>query len=149
LFTAESRSYAEVAGVNELTEKVIGAAIAVHRELGPGLLESTYQTCLAFELTARTVPFEQQLAVPLIYRGIRLDCGYRLDLLVDDKLVVEVKAVEKIERVFVAQILTYLRLTGCRVGLLINFNTTLLKDGIHRFVQGYTGPTPRSSATPR
>lgn len=118
----------------DLTGQIIGAAIEVHRELGPGLLESAYQACLARELSLRGLPFEQEKPLPVEYKGVRLDCGYRLDFIVAGKVVVELKAVEAIHKVNEAQLLTYLKLTGCRVGLLINFNVPVLKDGITRMV---------------
>jgi GxxExxY protein len=118
----------------ELTQKIIGAAIEVHRAIGPGLLESAYQACLARELSVRGIPFEKEKPLPLDYKGVQLDCGYRLDFLVDDKVVVELKAVEIMHPVYEAQLLTYLKLTGCKVGLLINFNVPVLKDGITRRV---------------
>jgi len=119
---------------NEITERVIGAAIEVHRALGPGLLESAYEECLAHELTLRAVTFERQRALPVQYNGVALDCGYRLDLLVENAVVVEIKAVSEIEPVHEAQLLTYLRLGGWQVGLLINFNVPVLKNGIRRRV---------------
>lgn len=119
---------------NELTEVIIGAAIEVHRTLGPGLLESAYLACLCRELALRGIPFEHEVKVPVCYKGARLDCGYRLDLLVDGRVVVELKAVDGIEPVHEAQLLTYLRLTGCKVGLIINFNVPVMKDGIRRRV---------------
>uniref|UniRef100_A0A832A851 GxxExxY protein n=1 Tax=Desulfacinum infernum TaxID=35837 RepID=A0A832A851_9BACT len=117
---------------NEITSQIIGAAIEVHRHLGPGLLESTYEECLAHELSLRGVAFRRQHPLPLTYKGKILDCGYRLDFLVEDRVIVELKACEQIEPIHKAQVLTYLKLTGCPVGLLINFNTPVLKDGIHR-----------------
>lgn len=111
----------------ELTGKIIGAAIEVHRALGPGLLESAYQTCLAREMSLQEIPFQQQRNLPVGYKGVQLDCAYRLDFLVADKVVVELKAVDSIDPVHEAQLLTYLKLTGCRVGLLINFNVPVLK----------------------
>ena len=120
--------------VNKLTEAIIGAAIEVHRALGPGLLESAYSECLCRELSVRGVPFEREKPLPLEYKGIRLECGYRLDLLVAGAVVVEVKAVEALAPVHEAQLLTYLRLGGWRVGLLINFNVEVLKQGIRRKV---------------
>jgi GxxExxY protein len=120
--------------VNELTYEVIGAAIEVHRALGPGLLESTYRECLCRELALRSVNFQREYGVPLLYKGIRLDCGYRVDLLVADLVVVEIKAVEALAPVHDAQLLTYLRVGGWKVGLLINFNVVVLKNGIHRRV---------------
>lgn len=118
----------------ELTSQIIGAAMEVHRVLGPGLLESTYQTCLAQELVLRGLSFEQEKPLPVVYKDVKLDCGYRLDFLVEGKVVVELKAVEQIHPVYEAQLITYLKLTGCKVGLLINFNVPVLKDGITRRV---------------
>ena len=122
--------------LNRLTEQIIGAAIEVHRHLGPGLLESAYETCLAYELEQLGLAVERQRAIPLVYKEIRLDQGYRLDLLVEQKVVVELKVVDKITPVHEAQVLSYLRLSGCKVGLLLNFNVKLLKDGIRRFIMG-------------
>ena len=118
----------------KLTSQIIGAAIEVHKALGPGLLESAYQACLARELSLRRVPFEREKPLPVEYKGVQLNCGYRLDFLVNDKVVVELKAVERMHPVHEAQLLTYLMLSGCRVGLLINFNVPVLKDGIVRRV---------------
>ena len=118
----------------DLTHKIIGAAIEVHRALGPGLLESAYQACLAREFSLRGLPFEQEKPIPVEYKGVRLDCGYRLDFAVAGKVVVELKAVEAIHPIHEAQLLSYLKLTGYRVGLLINFNVPILKDGIKRMV---------------
>jgi GxxExxY protein len=118
--------------VNELTYETIGAAMEVHRTLGPGLLESSYRECLCRELSLRGIRFRREWGLPLQYKGIRLDCGYRIDILVDDLVVVEIKAVEGVAPVHEAQLLTYLRLGGWKVGLLINFNVVVLKDGIHR-----------------
>jgi GxxExxY protein len=114
----------------ELTEQIIGAAIEVHRELGPGLLESAYEECLCHEFGLRGIKYQRQLPLPVIDKGIRLDCGYRLDAVVENAVVVELKAVETLLPVHDAQLLTYLRLSGKRVGLLINFNVQALKDGI-------------------
>ena len=118
----------------ELTEKIIGAAIEVHRALGPGLLESIYQACLAREFTLRGIKFVEQKPLPVEYKGLRLESSYRLDFLIEDKVVVELKAVDSIHAVHDAQLLTYLKLTGCKVGLLINFNVAVLKNGIVRKV---------------
>ena len=118
----------------EITEKIIGAAIEVHRHLGPGLLESAYEECLCQELTLRKVAFKKQVALPVEYKGLRLDCGYRMDLVVEQKVVVEIKSVEALLPIHDAQILTYLKLSGFHVGLLMNFNVPLLKKGIKRFV---------------
>ncbi len=120
--------------VNELTYEIIGAAIEVHRELGPGLLESTYRECLSRELSLRDISFRKECGLPLQYKGIRLDCGYRVDLLVADLVVVEIKALEALAPVHEAQLLTYLRVGGWKVGLLINFNVLVLIDGIRRRV---------------
>ncbi len=117
-----------------LTESIIGAAIEVHRALGPGLLESAYQACLAREFALRSLTFEQEKPIPVTYKDVNLDCGYRVDFLVNAKVVVELKAVEQMHPVYEAQLLTYLKLTGCKVGLLINFNVPVLKDGIVRRV---------------
>ena len=119
---------------DELSKKVIGCAIEVHRVLGPGLLESTYEQCLARELYLAEIPFKLQCPLPVEYKGIHLDCGYRVDILVNEKLIVELKAVEKILTIHEAQLLTYMRLAKINIGLLINFNVKILKEGIHRFV---------------
>ena len=122
--------------VNVLTGEIIGAAIEVHRHLGPGLLESAYQQCLAKELELRGIPYKSEWPLPLEYKGLRVKCGYRVDLLVADSVVVETKAVEAIAPVHEAQLLTYMRLGGWKVGLLINFNVLILKTGIRRKVLG-------------
>jgi GxxExxY protein len=118
----------------EISNQIIGCAIEVHRALGPGLLESAYEQCLAHELARNDIEFQLQAPMPVIYKGLKLDCGYRLDLIVADSVVVELKSVEKLLPVHEAQILTYLKLSGMRLGLLINFNESLLKNGIKRFV---------------
>jgi GxxExxY protein len=123
--------------LDEITESIIGAAIEVHRALGPGLLESAYETCLSFELVQRGLKVEQQKPLPVIYREIRLDCGYRLDLRVEEAVIVELKAVDALLPIHQAQLLSYLRLSGCHVGLLINFNVRVLKDGIRRIVNHF------------
>ena len=112
--------------VNELTNDIIGAAITVHRTLGPGLLESTYEACLLHELAERQRYAEHQKALPIVYKGLHLDCGYRIDLLVEREVIVELKAVTRIEPIHVAQLLSYLKLSGCHIGLLINFNVNQL-----------------------
>ena len=117
-----------------LTEQIIGAAMEVHRQLGPGLMERVYQTCLAYELDVRGIKWEREKPLPIVYKGTQLDCGYRLDFLVEDKVVVELKAVEQLLPIHEAQLLTYLKISGCKVGLLINFNVPLLKNGIKRRV---------------
>lgn len=119
---------------NALSKVVIGAAIEVHRQLGPGLLESVYEECLAYELNRRRIPFERQKSIPVRYHEVHLDCGFRLDLLVDNLVVVELKAVDELAPIHQAQMLTYLKLTGCKLGLLLNFNETKLRDGIKRIV---------------
>lgn len=124
-------------GINELSELVIGAAIEVHRTIGPGLLESAYGQCLCRELHLRKIPFACQLSLPVSYKGIALDCGYKVDLVVDERIVVELKAVEKILPIHEAQLLTYLRLGGWELGLLLNFNVAVLKDGIRRRVLNF------------
>ncbi len=118
----------------QITGEIIGAAIEVHRELGPGLLESSYEICLARELELRGISFDFEKPLPLEYKGVRLDCGYRLDLLVAGAVIVEVKSVEKLAPIHDAQLLTYLKLTGVKVGLLINFNVVVLKAGLKRLV---------------
>ena len=117
---------------NEISERIIGCAIQVHRELGPGLLESSYEECLYYELIQAGLLVEKQKPLPLVYKEVKLDCGYRIDLMVENKVVVEIKAVEGLNDVHMAQILTYLKLSKCKLGLLINFNVALLKDGIKR-----------------
>ncbi len=120
--------------LNNVTSGIIGAAIDVHRALGPGLLESAYEACLAYELIQREMKVEQQKPLPLIYRDVQLDCGYRIDLLVDDAVILEIKSVDSLAPIHQAQLLSYLKLSGCEVGLLINFNVKLLKQGIVRMV---------------
>ena len=132
--TTDTSTVLEADHLNNITKVVIGAAIEVHRELGPGLLESAYEACLAHELAGRGVAFERQKALPVIYRGVKVDCGYRLDLLVQDAVIVELKAVEKVLPIHEMQVLSYLRLSGLKVGLIINFNVPRLTRGIHRVV---------------
>ncbi|HXG65067.1 MAG TPA: GxxExxY protein [Blastocatellia bacterium] len=120
--------------INQITQAVIGAAIEVHRALGPGLLESAYRACLCKELAVRGIPFERERPLPLEYKGIHLECGYRIDILVANAVVVELKAIEALAPVHQAQLLSYLRLGGWQVGLLINFHVPVLKDGIRRIV---------------
>lgn len=117
---------------NALSKLIIGAAIEVHRQLGPGLLESAYEECLAYELSLRQIPFERQKPVPVVYKGIQLDCGFRLDFLVGGMVVVELKAVDQLAPIHDAQVITYLKLTGCKLGLLLNFNELRLREGIKR-----------------
>ena len=120
--------------INQLSSKIIGAAIEVHRTLGPGLLESAYEECICYELELRRIKFERQKALPIIYKGKRLDCGYRLDIVIDNKIITELKSIEKIEPIHKAQLLSYLKLSGQRLGLLLNFNVSVMKDGIVRLV---------------
>ncbi|HEY4952867.1 MAG TPA: GxxExxY protein [Verrucomicrobiae bacterium] len=119
---------------DEIARQIVDGAFKVHSALGPGLLESVYEICLAHELTKRGLKFQTQVAFPIIYDNVRLDAGLRIDLLVEEKLIVEIKAVEIMQPVFEAQLLTYLKLTKMRLGLLINFNVSKIKDGIRRIV---------------
>src|SRR5262245_22704257 len=128
---------------NEITERVIGAAIEVHRHLGSGLLESIYEECLCYELTRAALQFKRQVHLPVIYKGIRLESAYKMDLLVEDTVGVEIKATEQVNRVFAAQVLRYLRAASKPVGLLINFNVAVLSNGLKRIVNDYQGPSPR------
>lgn len=118
----------------DLTKRIIASAIEVHRQLGPGLLESAYEECLCHELGLQHIFFERQKALPLQYKGITLDCGYRMDVVVDNKIILELKCVDRILPVHEAQLLTYLKLTNLRVGLILNFYVPVMKDGIKRFV---------------
>jgi GxxExxY protein len=123
--------------LNQLSNVIIGAGLRVHDELGPGMLESAYEACLMFELLDQGLCVERQKALPLVYRGHRLDCGYRLDLLVEDAIIVEVKSIERLERVHSAQLLSYLRQSKLKLGLLFNFNVKWLQDGIKRVVNAF------------
>jgi GxxExxY protein len=123
--------------LNQLSSQIIGAAIEVHRHLGPGLLESAYEECLCRELTLRGIGIERQKALPLEYKGAKLDCGYRLDLIVENILILELKACEKIEPIHKAQILTYLKLTDLHLGLILNFNVAVMRDGVIRIVNNF------------
>lgn len=139
------------ANPNQLTEKIIGAAIKIHRRLGPGLLESAYETCLAFELREIGLQVEQQKAVPLVYDSVKLECGFRADLVVNGRVVVELKCKDALHPVDHAQVLSHLRLMGLQVGLLINFHVVVLRDGIRRIVNNYeenlkSQSPPRKSA---
>jgi GxxExxY protein len=133
MITTETRRHGEFTGIQAPeTDLIIGAAIEVHRELGPGLLESAYEECLCREISLRGGSFQRQIEVPVRYKGVRLDCGYRVDLIVNDLVVVEIKSVEHLLPVHEAQLITYLRLLEKKVGLLINFNVPVLKRGIIR-----------------
>jgi GxxExxY protein len=134
MFTTEvAESTEEAMERDPLTGQVIGLAIEVHRVLGPGLLESTYLQCLAHELHRHGIPFRLEHPLPVEYKGVRLDCGYRIDLLIEDRLIVELKAVEEVRGIHRAQLLTYMKLSGIKTGLLLNFNVQRLVDGTERF----------------
>lgn len=120
--------------VNVLSNRVIGSAIEVHKALGPGLLESAYEECLCHELSTQNIACKRQVTIPLEYKGVKLNCGYRLDVLVNDKLIVEVKSCASVDPIHEAQLITYLKLTHLNLGLIINFNVSILKDGIRRIV---------------
>jgi len=139
-----NRRDAETQSFNELTERVIGACIDIHRALGPGLLESAYEECLCHELSMAGVGFERQISLPVQYKDVKLDCGYRLDLVVEEKLIVELKAVEQLLPIHEAQLLTYLKLSELTLGLLVNFNVPVLKSGIRRVANKF-----QDSASPR
>ena len=119
---------------DDLSNKVIGCALRVHRELGPGLLESTYEQCLCYELSKAGIRFERQKELPVQYQDVTIDCGYRIDILVEGCLIIELKSVEQLQRIHEAQLLTYMKLSDVQVGLLINFNSIMLRDGIKRMV---------------
>ena len=119
--------------INQLTEKIIGCAIEVHKRLGPGLLESAYEECLSYELQSIGLKIDRQVAVPVVYKDIKLECGYRIDILVENTVIIELKSIEAFAPVHEAQILTYLKFAQKTIGLLINFNVTLLKDGLKRY----------------
>lgn len=123
--------------MNELSEKIIGAAIEVHRELGPGLLESTYEACLAHELNSQGIKAVRQQKQPIHYKGLEIDEAYRIDVIVEDQIILELKVVDDLNNIHLAQLLTYLKLSGCSLGYLINFNVPLLKDGIRRVVNNH------------
>jgi GxxExxY protein len=132
-----NRRDAETPRENQITELIIGAAIEVHRALGPGLLESAYEECTWYEINQTGLRCRRQVPLPVVYKGVRLDCGYRIDLIVEDLVIVEFKTVENILPVHEAQLLSYLKLSGCSVGLLINFNAPVLKDGLRRIVNKF------------
>ncbi len=123
--------------LNDLSNKIIGCAIEVHKSLGPGLLESAYKECLYYELTQKGFIVELEKALPLIYQTVKLECGYRADLIVDNKIIIEIKSVEALNDLHTSQVLTYLKMSDCKLGLLINFNVLLLKDGIKRLVNRF------------
>lgn len=140
--------FIEPSTLNGLTRPIVGAAIEVHRTLGPGLLESIYFQCLQIELASRKVRFMTQRRLPIVYKGVVLDASYRVDLVVEDRVVVEVKSCAALEPVHEAQVLTYLHLTGCPVGLLINFNVPLLKDGVRRLINPHGDSEPAADTRP-
>lgn len=121
---------------NELSKIVFEAGLKIHRQLGPGLLESAYEECLYYELLKTGLKIERQRALPLVYESVKLDAGYRADLLIENKLIVEIKSVDALNDIHVSQVLTYLKLSGCKLGLLINFNTVLFKEGVNRLIHG-------------
>lgn len=125
---------AENQNINRVTEKIIGCAISVHRGLGPGLLESAYEECLSFELTQNRLAFKRQVPLPVVYKGVKLECGYRMDIVVENLVIVELKAVERVLPVHEAQLLSYLKLYDKKIGLLINFHVPVLKNGLKRIV---------------
>ena len=122
---------------NEISSKIIGAAIEVHKQLGPGLLESTYETCLAYELKQMGLDVKQQQALPVVYKEVKLDAGYRIDLLIENKVIIEIKSVDALADIHTAQLLTYLKLKDLKLGLLINFNSVRVIDGLKRILNGY------------
>lgn len=130
--TTESTEHTEKETLDPLTGKIIGAALEVHRTLGPGLLESAYEACLIYELRLRKLSVESQKSMPVFYKDVMLDCGYRVDLIVETQVIVEIKSVNSLVSIHEAQLLSYLKLSDCKVGLLINFNVSLLKEGIRR-----------------
>lgn len=122
--------------INSITEKVIGCAIEVHRAIGPGLLESAYEECLCYELKEQGLNFKRQVPLPVVYKGVKLDCGYVLDIIVEDLVILEIKAVERVMPIHEAQLLSYLRMLDKRIGLILNFNMPIMKNGIKRIVNG-------------
>lgn len=131
--------------LNKITETIIGVAINIHRSLGPGLLESSYEACMVYDLSEAGLKVEQQKSLPVAYRGVKLECGYRLDLMIENEVIVEIKSIEKLLPVHKVQLMSYLKLSGCKVGLLINFNVEILKEGIQRVVNNF----PDSPRPPR
>jgi GxxExxY protein len=138
--TAETESMDLGERLNQITDQIIGAVVRVYAALGPGLLESAYETCPEYELVQAGLRVDRQLPLPIVYREVRLDCGYRLDLLVEDQVVVEAKSVSEIAPIHEAPVISHLRLTGCKVGLLLNFDVRRLREGIRRFVNDFPDP---------
>jgi GxxExxY protein len=132
-----NRGGAETLRINEITEKIIGACIEIHRMLGPGLLESAYEECLCYELSLAGLRFDRQRLLPVVYKEVKLDCGYRLDIVVENQIILELKTVESLHPIHEAQLLTYLKLTGLTLGLLINFNVPVLTQGLRRIVNRF------------
>ncbi len=143
--SSRSRPENPVAWLDEITEKIIGAAIEVHRRLGPGLMESAYEECLCYELKEDGLRFQRQVQLPVVYKGVKLEAGYRMDVVVNDAVVLELKTVDALLPVHSAQLLTYLKLSGKRVGLLINFNEAVLRKGLRRLMNGYGASTENAS----
>ena len=139
---AEGTSAPQLSALARLTEQIIGAAIEVHRQTGPGLLESAYEECLCYELSQLHLNFKRQVELPIAYKGVKLDCGYRMDLVVEDSVIIEIKTVDEILPIHTAQLLTYLKLSGKPIGLLLNFNSPILKKGIKRLVNHYRDAPP-------
>jgi len=123
--------------LNKITKTIIGVAVNIHRALGPGLLESAYEACMVYDLAHAGLEVEQQKPLPIVYRGVKLECGYRLDLIIESEVIVEIKSIEKLLPIHKAQLLSYLKLSGCKLGLLINFNVQILKNGIQRIVNNF------------
>ena len=123
--------------INQITEKIIGCAIEVHKGLGPGLLESAYEECLCFELSQKEIKFERQVPLPVVYKGVKLDCGYRMDIVVEQLVIIEVKAIERLIPIHDAQLLSYLKMHNKKVGLLLNFHVPILKKGLKRIVNNF------------
>ena len=148
VLTSKPESAEGAEAINRLTEMIIGAAIEVHRQMGPGLMESVYEECLCYELNQLGLQFRRQLQLPILYKGIKLDCGYKMDLVVEDLIVLELKTVDRLIPVHSAQLLTYLKLSGKKVGLLLNFNEPVLKKGIKRLVNHFRDPVSAPSQSP-
>jgi GxxExxY protein len=144
---AEVRSAFEAGRLDRLTELIIGAAIEVHRQTGPGLMESVYEECLCFELSQAGLAFQRQVHLPVSYKGVKLDCGFRMDLVVEGAVVLELKTVEQLLPIHSAQLLTYLKLSGMKVGLLLNFNEAVLKKGLKRLVNRFVDASALSASS--
>lgn len=145
--SAEGAETIVLRSLDEVTRSIIGAAIEVHRHLGPGLLESAYEQCLCYELSQVGLSFRRQVAIPVQYKGLKIDCEFRLDLIVEDSVIVEIKTVDQLAPIHSAQFLTYLKATNKRLGLLINFNVPVLKNGIKRLANHYVQPESKTSVS--